>query len=35
MIPCDFCPQTFPDTKIGLAAKTFHELLHNPEDVNK
>ncbi len=35
MIPCRFCPMGFPETKAGLVEKTFHEILHNPEDVNK
>ena len=35
MIPCKYCPMAFQETKDGLIEKTFHELLHNPEDVNK
>ena len=32
---CDYCNRRFVDTQIGLAEKTFHEMLHEPEIVNK
>jgi aerobic-type carbon monoxide dehydrogenase small subunit (CoxS/CutS family) len=35
MIQCEYCPRGFVDTANGLVAKTFHELLHEPDVVNK
>jgi|TARA_B110000305_G_C19048529_1_gene451571 aerobic-type carbon monoxide dehydrogenase small subunit (CoxS/CutS family) len=35
MIQCEYCPRGFIETTTGLAEKTFHELLHEPEVVNK
>ena len=35
MIQCEYCTRGFIETTNGLAEKTFHELLHEPEVVNK
>jgi len=35
MIQCEYCPRGFIETSNGLAEKTFHELLHEPNVVNK
>jgi hypothetical protein len=35
MIQCEYCPKGFIETHNGLAEKTFHELLHEPEMVNR
>lgn len=35
MMQCEYCDRQFIDTQRGLAEKTFHELLHEPEIVNK
>lgn len=35
MIQCQYCTRQFVDTVTGLAEKTFHELLHEPQVVNK
>lgn len=35
MIRCEYCTKGFVETHTGLAEKTFHELLHDPEVVNK
>jgi hypothetical protein len=35
MIQCEYCPRGFIETANRLAEKTFHELLHEPEVVNK
>ena len=35
MIPCEYCTEQFIENMNGLAEKTFHELLHEPEMVNK
>ncbi len=34
-LTCEFCPKKFEGNANGLAEKTFHELLHEPELVNK
>ena len=35
MIQCDYCPKNFVESANGLAEKTFHELLHEPNVVNQ
>ena len=35
MIQCEYCDQNFVESSNGLAEKTFHELLHEPEVVNQ
>lgn len=34
MIPCQFCGRNFAESLIGLTEKTFHELIHHPDEVN-
>ena len=34
MLECEYCDQYFFENKNGLAEKTFHELLHDPEIIN-
>ncbi len=34
MIQCEYCTKGFIETHCGLAEKTIHELLHEPELVN-
>lgn len=35
MLQCEYCNREFYETANGLTEKTFHELLHEPELVNK
>jgi len=35
MVECKFCKKRFFDDRDGLVGLTFHELLHDPEMVNK
>jgi hypothetical protein len=35
MIKCEYCPKSFVENMNGLAEKTFHEMLHEPEMVNQ
>ena len=32
---CDYCTKRFTESMNGLAEKTFHEMLHEPEIVNQ
>ena len=34
MIECEYCTKNFVESMNGLAEKTFHEMLHEPEIVN-
>lgn len=34
-IKCEYCNREFVESSSGLAEKTFHELLHEPEVVNQ
>ena len=34
MIRCEYCTKNFIETWNGLAEKTLHEILHEPELVN-
>jgi len=35
MIQCEYCNKGFIESQNGLAEKTFHQLLHDPETINK
>ena len=35
MIQCEYCTKDFFESHEGLAEKTIHELLHEPEIVNR
>ena len=35
MIQCEYCNRGFIESQNGLAEKTFHQLLHDPEIINK
>ncbi len=35
MIRCEYCAKNFAESMNGLAEKTFHEVLHEPEIVNQ
>jgi hypothetical protein len=35
MIRCEYCPRGFVESPNGLVEKTLHEILHEPEVVNK
>jgi len=34
MIVCEYCTEQFVENMNGLVAKTFHEILHEPDTVN-
>lgn len=31
---CDYCDKVFAESMNGLATKTLHEILHDPEEIN-
>ena len=33
MVKCEYCKKKFVDTVVGLAEKTFHEILHGDENL--